>query len=203
MILDNFIVFEGLDGAGTTTQAEELRKEIESLGKSVYLTHEPTDNYTGKNIRKVLQKKENVTPLSLALMYSSDRADHLYSPSYGIINHLKKGEVVILDRYIYSSFAYQSVTCNKEYIKRINSIFPEPRYVIFLDTSPENCVKRIEKRGEEKELFDTLDYLSKVRANYKEYFSTLDNEIKFIQLDGNKTKEEIQKEVWKEIKKSF
>ncbi len=181
--MDNFIVFEGLDGAGTTTQAKRLKENIEKLGRSVYLTHEPTDNPIGRLVRQVLQHKVRTTPRALALLYSADRDDHLYNAEYGIIDKIRNGEIVISDRYFYSSLTYQKAGgVDQAFLEDINA-FPSPEAVIFLDTPVEECLRRIEKRGEEKELFDEMEYLSKVRSGYIEIFSKM-KETELLTLDG-------------------
>lgn len=194
MILNNMIVFEGLDGAGTTTQNKLLKDYLEKKGKNVFLTHEPTDNPIGKVVRQVLQHKFTTTPEALALLYSSDRHDHLYNGDYGIIQHLEKGEFVLADRYFYSSIAYQGVECSTDYIRSINE-YPAPEFVIFIDTAVDDCISRIEKRGEAKELFDRAEYLCKVRANYINEFNALPSETNLLKIDGRKSIEEIHSSI--------
>ena len=193
------IVFEGLDGAGTTTQMYKLAQYFTKKGSEVFITHEPTDNPIGRLVRSALQKKFSITPNSLALLYAADRDDHLYNKEYGIIKHLQNGEVVITDRYFYSSIAYQAVECDPSFIKEINSRFPHPDILIFIDTPVDDCLKRIEKRGEEKELFEREWYLKKVKEKYDEEFSSLPRSVKLITIDGRKTIEEISEEIREKI----
>ena len=194
-ILDKMIVFEGLDGAGTTTQNRLLKEKLEALGKKVFLTHEPTDNPIGKVVRDVLQHKFKTTAEALALLYSADRHDHIYNKEYGIQSHLEKGEIILADRFFYSSIAYQAVECSLEFVRTINQ-YPNPGFVIFIDTPVDNCLKRIEKRGDEKELFDREEYLSKVRENYIAEFSNLPKGVNFLKVDGRLSIEEIHDKVW-------
>lgn len=193
------IVFEGLDGAGTTTQMKLLGKHLEKNGKKVFITHEPTDNPIGKLVRDALQKKFSTTPEALAFLYASDRDDHLYNPEYGIIGHLDDGEIVITDRYFYSSIAYQGVQCNYEFIASINSSFPHADCIIFIDTPPSDCMSRIEKRGEEKELFEKEEFLKKVRENYLREFSSLPEDVSLITIDGRLSINEITAAIISEI----
>ncbi len=198
-VLNKMIVFEGLDGAGTTTQNKALKQKLEEFGKNVYLTHEPTDNPIGKVVRAVLQHKFETTPEALALLYSADRHDHIYNKDYGLIKHIENGEIILADRYFYSSIAYQSVECNSDFVRGINK-YPSPEYVIFIDTPVENCLDRIEKRGDEKELFDKSEFLSKVRENYLKEFSTLPENTKFLAIDGTMDIETIHNTIWDWIK---
>ena len=92
MYIENTIIIEGLDGAGTTTQARLIGEKFQKEGREVFLTHEPTDNPIGKVVRQVLQKKISTTPEALALLFSSDRDDHLYNEEYGISDRSRKTE---------------------------------------------------------------------------------------------------------------
>ena len=198
--MDNTIVIEGLDGAGTTTQMRLIAKRLEDEGKKVFITHEPTDNPLGRMVRDVLQKKIKTTPEALVLLFSSDRDDHLYNKEYGLMKMINEGYYIITDRYKYSSIAYQGAECDLEYIKAINSRFPHPSHLIFIDTSPESCMKRIEKRGYEKELFERLEFLKKVRENYINQFSSLPEGVNYLYVNGEKSIEEVEEEIWTWLK---
>ena len=191
-VLKNFIVLEGLDGAGTTTQKKAIENELNAMGYKTYSTHEPTDNPIGRVVRDVLQSKFKTTPEALAYLYTSDRHDHLYNSEYGLIKHINDGEIIIADRYFFSSIAYQSVECDFDFVTMINSPFPYPELVIFVDTPVADCLSRIEKRGEEKELFDKEEFLTKVRNNYIETFKNLPPEVKFLKVEGSLSIDEIK-----------
>ena len=194
-ILKSFIVFEGLDGAGTTTQIKNLARYYEFNKRPYYITNEPTSNPIGTLIRDVLQKKVSTTPEALALLYAADRHDHLYNPAYGIERMTEEGRVVMTDRYFYSSIAYQSVQCNPDFVRTINSAFPSPEFIIFIDTPVEDCIARIEKRGEEKELFDRENFLRSVRDNYLEELKRLPEGVNLLVVDGRKSIEETESEI--------
>ena len=193
-ILKSFIVFEGLDGAGTTTQIRNLAKYYEFNKREYTITREPTSHPIGELVRKVLQKKVETTPEALAFLYAADRSDHLYNPSYGIARLLEEGRIVMSDRYFYSSIAYQSVECDPSLIRTINS-FPSPEFLIFIDTPVEDCMRRIEKRGEEKELFDRAEFLTAVRKNYLAELERLPEGVNLLVVDGRKSIEETEKEI--------
>ena len=195
-ILKSFIVFEGLDGAGTTTQIRNLARYYEFNKREYFITNEPTGGPIGQLVRQVLQKKVVTTPDALALLYAADRSDHLYNPSYGIVRLLDEGRIVMSDRYFYSSIAYQSVECDKSLVRTINN-FPSPEFLIFIDTPVEDCMKRIEKRGEEKELFDREEFLTKVRKNYLEELERLPSGVNLLVLDGRASIEETEAEIRK------
>ena len=193
-ILGSFIVFEGLDGAGTTTQIRNLARYYEFNKREYYLTAEPTDNPIGQLVRKVLQKKVVTTPEALALLYAADRHDHIFSESHGILRMSEEGRIVISDRYFYSSIAYQSVECDPSLIRTINS-FPSPEFLIFIDTPVEDCMRRIDKRGEEKELFDRAEFLTAVRKNYLAELERLPEGVNLLVVDGRKSIEDTEKEI--------
>ncbi len=197
-VLGSFIVFEGLDGAGTTTQMHALSRYYEFNRRKYVITNEPTSNPIGRMVRDVLQKRIQTTPEALALLYAADRDDHLHNPSYGIIRILEEGSIVISDRYFYSSIAYQSVECDPVFINLIND-FPSPEFIIYVDTPVEECLKRIEKRGGEKELFDRYDFLSEVRKNYEKAFSSLPDGVHLIRIDGSGSAEEVESEIRKSL----
>lgn len=193
-ILSSFIVFEGLDGSGKSTQARLLCRNLEKKGLDAVLTAEPTDNPVGCLVRQVLRHQVDTTSQALALLYAADRSDHLFNRNYGITKLLESGKTVISDRYFYSSLSYQGVTEDKTFLARIND-YPHPEFVIFVDTPAEVCMQRIDKRGEEKELFDRLDYLRKVRANFLSVFSALPAGVKYLRVDGEKTISEQEEEI--------
>ncbi|MDY5930456.1 MAG: dTMP kinase [Candidatus Ornithospirochaeta sp.] len=193
-VLRSFIVFEGLDGAGTTTQIRLLSRNLGRIGYECIATHEPTENPIGRLVRQVLQKKVTTTMHALALLYSADRHDHLYNDGYGIVNELRNGRTVLSDRYFFSSIAYQAVECDESFISSIND-YPLPQIVIFIDTPADECIRRIDKRGEEKELFDRREFLEKVRKNYIRQFESLPEGVALITVDGMKSVDEIEKEI--------
>lgn len=183
-ILSSFVVFEGLDGSGKSTQARILSQNLASGSRhDVVLTAEPTDRPIGTLVRSVLRHQVTTTSRALALLYAADRSDHLYNGESGILKSLDEGSIVISDRYFYSSLAYQGVTEDMSWLKTIND-YPHPEYVIFVDTPAIDCMKRIDKRGEEKELFDRIDYLEKVRSNFLSVFSCLPDGVRFLRVDG-------------------
>ncbi|MFW5768677.1 MAG: dTMP kinase, partial [Spirochaetota bacterium] len=124
-ILPRFIVLEGLDGSGTTTQAGLLKEKFDAAGLTGWITCEPSDGFIGKSIRKVLKKEVSLDPRSLALLFAADRNEHLYGEK-GIVDRLTRVDYVVSDRYVFSSLAYQSGYSGFEYVARINAPFPLP-----------------------------------------------------------------------------
>ena len=193
-ILDRFIVIEGLDGSGTTTQMKAVTEALDQAGVNCHATFEPTSSALGNLVRSVLRKEVVTTPLALAMLFSADREDHLHHPITGIVERLSQGAVVVSDRYLFSSLAYQSVDCGFERVSQLND-FPIPKYIVYIDTPVEACLKRIESRDNAKELFEQQEFLEKVKDNYELIFSELPEETVLLRIDGQKSREEITQSI--------
>ena len=189
--LKNFIVLEGLDGAGTTTQLKKLKAELERIGYTIYMTNEPTSQPIGKLVRSVLSGDFKTTPLALATLYSADREDHINNSEYGIIKQISDNKIVISDRYFYSSLAYQGVNCNFNKVVELNKDFPHPQILIYIETPVEVCISRIESRGEKKEIFEKREFLTQVNDNYNKVIQNLPSDVNLIKIDGTLSIEEI------------
>jgi dTMP kinase len=200
-ILNNFIVLEGLDGAGTTTQLKKLKIELEKLGKNVYTTNEPTSRPIGKLVRTVLSGDFKTTDLALARLYSADRDDHLFNTEDGVLMQVNNNKIVISDRYFYSSLAYQGVNCDFDKVVELNADFPHPQILIYIQTPTEECVSRIDRRGEKKEIFEKLDFLTKVNDNYNKVLESLPEGVNLVKVDGTKSIDEITAIMLEEVRK--
>lgn len=198
-ILKGFWVLEGLDGAGTTTQLKNLEAYMQDNGLPVFRTAEPTIYETGRFIRRVLSGEVKVPQSTIAYLFAADRDNHINNPEYGIISHLQKGEVVISDRYFFSSFAYQSIGFDPDAVMMLNSRFPYPELVLYVDTPVEDCISRIDSRGSDKEIYEKQDYQTKVRENYEKFFSNLPEGCRLIRVDGTLSREEIFSILLREI----
>jgi len=187
-----FIVFEGLDGTGTTTQLDLLQKYLKKKRIKAHFTREPTQYLIGGLIKSWLSNDWGSTPQCLQLLFTADRAYHLDKE---IIPLLKKGIIVISDRYIFSTLAYGMLEIkDKGWLWELNKKFILPDITIFLDSSPEACIERIKKDRPSVELFEKKEKLEKVRQNYLEIFKKFKNV--FI-INGDKS----IKEVFRDIKK--
>ena len=164
-ILRNFIVLEGLDGAGTTTQMKLLADRLAREGTNHFATWEPTDGHVGKLIRSILHREVPARPETVALLFAADRNEHVHAPDIGIAARAARGETVVCDRYLFSSLAYQSQACDPEFVRSLNAGFPLPELLLFLDTPVEVCQERLASRGRE-ELYDGHGFQSRVRAEY-------------------------------------
>jgi dTMP kinase len=133
-----FIVFEGPDGSGLSTQSRLLMECYRSKNNKVLLTKEPTNSMIGGIIRSVLKKEWEVDMKTFALLFSADRAYHLSSQ---IEPALKDGYHVICDRYILSTLAFNVEKGTLKWLKQLNSKFRKPGFVFILDVPGEVCVK--------------------------------------------------------------
>ncbi len=186
-ILKNFWVFEGLDGAGTTTELNIISNYLMENGRAYISTCEPTDNEIGKLIRKILSGETIATQSTISKLFSADRDDHLTNPIYGIYKHLNDGKIVLSDRYLFSSLAYQSVNFDYEAVYELNKNFPLPEVTFFLDVPLDVCLKRITDRNKKFEIYERKDYLKSVIENYKKCINAFKENCNIIIINGNES----------------
>lgn len=166
-----FIVFEGTEGSGKTVASKGLHEWLRTKGRKALWTREPTNSRLGMLIGSILDKKIRVAEESIPLLFAADRADHTRSV---IRPTISKGYVVVCDRYIYSSLAYQSsgmtIPFNKRWLEEINRYSLKPDLVFFLDIDPEKGLRRIEKgqRIQDDKFFDNLNTQRLVHDSYYE-----------------------------------
>ncbi|POQ98246.1 hypothetical protein AU468_14135 [Alkalispirochaeta sphaeroplastigenens] len=195
-----FIVFEGLDGAGTTTQARRLTQYLARQGSAEF-TCEPTDFATGTLIRSLLKGPEYVRPETLALLFAADRHEHLYRPDCGIRDRLAAGAMVVCDRYLFSSLAYQGSLAQPGFAEELNRNFPLPQHLFFIDTSLDEAHRRTGLR-QERDSLETREIQEQVALRYRQVvddFSLLPavrrGEMKIHILSGDPGEEDIFGEV--------
>ena len=211
MVLHNFIVFEGIDGAGTSTQLKLLKDFTND--KPFLFTAEPTSCPTGKFLRQVLKGDFVLEESTAAFLFAADRNEHLYAKELidenknlvtGIVESCNKNKIVVSDRYIFSSMAYQSISCGEELPAFVNSPFPLPQLLFFFEIKAEESLKRITDRSV-REIYEEVNFLKKTEDAYKKVIekfenTPLGNGMKIVHIDATKPKEEIQKEIWENIK---
>jgi dTMP kinase len=197
-LLDSFIVLEGLDGAGTTTQASLLTERLDRAGHRVLATSEPTRGNIGTLIRDVLAGRIETTPEALAMLYAADRHEHLYDPARGMIRALEDGWVVC-DRYLFSSLAYQTVQCDYSLVYELNRRFPLPKHLVYVDVSPEMTEDRRRSRPA-AEIFENLEFQ---RAVYDRYAKAIDDfsggHMQVHVVDGSASPQDISEQIWKQL----
>ncbi|MFH1420961.1 MAG: dTMP kinase [Candidatus Aenigmatarchaeota archaeon] len=192
-----FIVMEGLDGSGLSTQSRMLHEYLVSKKQDIILTKEQTDGIIGGLIKSSLRNEWNTDALALQMLFAADRSHHL---TVEIEPALKEGKIVICDRYIFSTLAFGGLKADVEFLKTINSRFRKPDLTFIIDTEPETCLERIKASRFGQELFEDLEKSTQVRENYlalKDYFSNVHV------IDGNRTKEKVFEDVKKIVDAVF
>jgi dTMP kinase len=196
-VYSNFIVFEGIDGSGTTTQLKLLSEELEKRHIPHWATYEPTHGEVGRLIHNALEGSLDLAPETLAILFAADRNEHVYHDNENITTNINNGKLVVCDRYLFSSLAYQSVDCDLDFVAALNSRFPLPEYLFFLDTPFKVCRQRRKNRSQ-IHIFETDEYQKKVIKQYEKVFSLFaETKMQIIRLDGSKDKKRICQDVWK------
>jgi len=181
-----FICIEGLDGCGKTTQAKMLVRRLRKSCDAIY-TAEPSRGKIGRFIKKhCLHGDKRSSGIVEALLFAADRSEHVENT---VLPALKKGQIVVSDRYVYSSLAYQGATgLDLGWIKRINEYAIRPDLAIFIDVEPETVVQRLKPK---KSVMETLETQRKVREVYVGFAE--DGEL--TRVDGNRSKKQVAADI--------
>lgn len=208
MILENFIVFEGIDGAGTTTQLNILKKKC---GSNFLFTAEPSRSPVGKFLRSMLGGNVPVTNETATYLFAADRNEHLnadisFSEDGILCGGIKKacgqGKCVVCDRYIFSSLAYQSIDCSPSVPRMLNSLFPLPELLFYFDIDAKTALSRVDSRGS-REIYEKLEFLEKTVIEYRkaidEYRGEKGSGMKIVDIDATLPVEKISEIIWTNI----
>jgi dTMP kinase len=182
------VVFEGIDGAGKTTQAHRLVESVRGLGWDAAYTKEPTDGVWGQKIRRSAEGQR--MPMEDELhAFLEDRREHVRD---FLAPGLAAGQVIVLDRYYFSTAAYQGARgADPADILRTNEAFaPAPDLLVFLDTPVAVSMERIQQRGLAKNSFEKADALERSRA----IFGSIARPF-LVTIDGCRSPDEIAAEV--------
>jgi dTMP kinase len=164
-----FIVLEGPDGAGISTQTAMLQSHLSARGIRSISTKEPTLGPIGSVLRQVLSHRLVYPPDRpidddvIALLFAADRLDHI---RVDVLPRLESGIHVISDRYRMSSYAYQGATLGQEWVRALNSRSVAPDLTLFIDVPPEVSQQRITSRGAHRELYESEERLRPIYENY-------------------------------------
>ena len=182
-----FICVEGLDGCGKTTQAKILVRKLRRMGYNTVYTAEPSHGKIGRFIKRYcLHGGKRVSSIVEALLFAADRYEHVENE---IIPALKDGKIVVSDRYMYSSLAYQGAAgLSLDWIRRVNEYAVTPNLAIFIDVEPDTVIQRLKPK---KSVMENLETQRKVRKVYMKFVENGE----LVKVDGNKSKEEVAKEI--------
>lgn len=202
MTLGKFITFEGGEGAGKTTQIQLLNDFLKKQGYDVVITREPGGINISEQIREVILNPKNTKMdwKTEALLYSASRNQHLIEK---VIPALEQGKIVLCDRYIHSSYAYQGYARGNrlEEVMNINKNFIKPNLVLCLDIDPVIGLQRINDNNREKNRLDMeeIEFYNKVREGYRLFLD--DNNFKMI--NANRSIEKVHNDILYKVLKEI
>ncbi|MBK7537318.1 MAG: dTMP kinase [Myxococcales bacterium] len=199
--MSRLIVIEGLDGAGTTTQARLVVEALRQQGVPAHLTREPSDGPVGRLIREMLVGQHSIDgqPLSqttFSLLFAADRLDHLQRE---VEPALARGEVVISDRWYHSSLAYQGTATERAWIDLLNQRARRPDLTVLLRVRAETAARRRLAAGRAQELFEDLAMQERVAAGYDQVFAALTDREPVVVLDGEREVDRVFAELMRQI----
>jgi len=182
-----FIVLEGIDGSGKDTNIKFLVEEMCQRGYKVVETAEPSRNRVGTFLKRYQRRDEKRLPAEAeVLLYAADRFDHLKTV---IEPALRRGDIVISNRYFYSSLAYQgSVDVDLDWIREMNVFAMKPDLAVLLDILPEYSLQRLKRR---RTVFERVENLRRVRDIYVQLVKTGE----LVSVDANRSKKAVQEEL--------
>ena len=205
----HLISFEGSEGSGKTTQIERLEKHLKRLGREVIVTREPGGTDIGEQVRHLLKHAsagDKMFPETELLLFAASRAQLVREV---IAPGLKRGAIIICDRYLDSTTVYQGAARNlsEEPLQLINSfavgeIVPDLTFV--LDIDPEIGLKRVQERGNgklDRMERENIEFYRKVRQGYLMLVETLPD--RFCVVEGEQEMNAIEDEIWEEVRRRF
>lgn len=156
------VTCEGIDGSGKSTAARSIVEELRGRGHDARLHVEPTRTWLGEAVRRGF--KEDVAPWTEALLFMADHATHVRD----VRRELAESALVVSDRWSDSTFAYQGAALGEmERLREMERPFDlAPHLTLLFDVDPKVALERVGARGQDKEKFEHLEFLAKVRANY-------------------------------------
>mgnify|MGYP001064822481 CR=1 FL=1 len=201
-----FIVLEGIDGSGKSSQTGPLVRRLEELGVPCRETREPTGGPVGSLIRQIFTGRATADNRVIAALYAADRLDHLVNEVDGLCAAIDRGITVVSDRYYFSSYAYHSVDMDMDWVIGANSVSADllrPTVTVFLDVPVETALERIRQNRYVEEIFDREDRLRRTRELYFEAFARLRDVENVAVVDGSGSREQVARRVWAAVAPYF
>lgn len=193
-VLKRFVAFEGIDGSGTTTQLARLGAWLESRGVPHWETCEPTDSAIGTLIRKALSGSEPLHAATVARLFAADRGEHLFGDG-GIVETLDAGRLVVCDRYLFSSLAYQGLTCGPELPRSLNDPFPLPELLLMFTIPPEIAAERLKAR-KSLDIYENIAFQTHVAASYARAIDEFGGlGMKIVYVDASAPEDQVERSV--------
>lgn len=194
-VLHGFIVFEGVDGSGTSTQLKLLGERLAAFGVDARLDAEPTAGPIGRLIRDALFKRPQLSHETVARLFAADRGEHIEG-SGGVREALAAGRLVVSDRYFFSSLAYQGLTCEPELPEELNARFPLPELLIFFDIPAAASVARLGSRAE-RDIYEHEAFQVRVDAAYREIVARFEGgPMRVARVDASAPIPAVAEQVW-------
>jgi dTMP kinase len=193
-----FIVFEGIDGSGKSTQIRLLEEYLTARGHRVLRTAEPSDGPAGKLIRQVFSGAYPADDRVVAGLFVADRLEHILHAKNGMHKAQNEGYTILCDRYYLSSYAYQGVHMPLDWVIQANSLAAsllKPDLHIYLDLSPSKALERIRKGREDRELYETMDNLSRVHSLYAQLIQDLAGSENILCFDADQGPQNVHMEI--------
>lgn len=198
-----FFAFEGIDGSGKSTQIKYLVRKLREYGLKCYETCEPSEGPVGTMVRQILTGRMEADGRVISGLFAADRLDHLTNEVNGLCKEIDRGVTVVTDRYYFSSYAYNGVDMDMNWVMECNRFSAEllrPTLNIFLDIPVDVALERISKNRLHTELYEKEERLLAVRANYFKAFELTKNAERVAVIDANAAPDVVAQRVWEAVK---
>ena len=194
------IVLEGIDGSGKSSHVALLAERLDKEGYKAARTAEPTDGAIGTLLRRYLKGELAASERTIAALFLADRLDHIQKAG-GLLDMVREGYVVVCDRYLYSSIAYNCASEGVDWVADINRAAHDllkPDLVVYLNLPLAVMEQRLQHRNF-KEIYETVAYQRKVLERYEEAFSVWADDV-VVKVGCNRPKADVAEDVWRAVR---
>ncbi len=193
-----FIAIEGIDGSGKSTQVAALKDFLDQNKIPTIATFEPTNGPIGKMIRQIFAHQMEADHRTIAALFVADRLEHLLEKENGVLALLAQGNLVISDRYYFSSYAYHGTHMDMDWVIEANSLCADilrPHLTIYIDMEPAVSMERLAANRQHIEMYETLENLKQVKSKYEEAFEKLKGVENVVKVNGNRPASEVTDDI--------